>query len=85
MTIPAHDDADVLDTEFMAVNAFKEEGAFLLQAGTASAALTRRLAAAHPSVQRFMVSRDELAGWAYQFARAVAIGSEYHTDASEPT
>ncbi len=83
--MPAHDDADVLDTEFMAVNAFKEEGAFLLQASSASAALVRRIAAAHPSVRTFMVSRDELEGWAYQFTRAVAIASEFHVDAAEST
>lgn len=83
MNLPAHD--DVLDTELLAVNAFKEEGAFLLQAGLASAALNRRIAAAHPNVRVFQVSRDELEAWAYQFTRAVAIASEFHVDASEPT
>ncbi len=78
-------DADVIDTEFLAVNAFKEEGAFLHQAGLASAALNRRIAAAHPNVKVFQVTRDELETWAFQFTRSVAIGCEYHTDAAEPT
>ncbi len=83
MAAVTHDDSDVFDTEFLAVNAFKEEGAFLLQAGLASAALNQRIAAAHPSVQRFLVSRGELEAWAYQLTRAVAIASEFHVDASE--
>lgn len=78
-------DDDVIDTELLAVNEFKEEGAFLFQAGQAAGALNRRILAAHPSVQRFMVTRSELEGWAYQFTRSVTIAAEYHCDASEPT
>ena len=85
MTRAAHEHAGVLDTEFLAVNQFKEEGAFLHLAGLASAALNRRIAAANPNVKVFQVSRSELEGWAYQFTRSVAIAVEYHCDASEPT
>lgn len=76
---------DVLDTETLSVNAFKEEGAFLHQAGLAAASLTRRLCVADPRVTVFRITRDELEGWAYQLTRAVAVASEYHCDASEPT
>jgi len=72
------------DTEMLAANAFKEEGAFLHQAREAASALERRLRDANPSVKRFILTRDELEALSGQFTRAVAIGVEYHLDLAEP-
>lgn len=82
-TLNAADDGFVRDTDTLAVNNFKEEGAFLLLAQLSSAALTKRIAATDRRVKVFRISRDELETLAYQFKRAVVIASECHIAESE--
>lgn len=69
------------DTEAMAVNAFKEEGAFLFRAQQMSDALAKRLLNSHESVKRFQLTRDEMAEYAYLLARVTCIAGEYHIGA----
>lgn len=70
------------DTEALAVNAFKEEGALLFKAQQTADALAKRLLNAHEAVQRFQFTRAEVADYAYLLARAVAVASEYHCGAA---
>ena len=70
----------IADTERLAVNAFKDEGAFLHRARLASNALAKRIADAHPNVRTFVLSRDELTELSTTLTRAVNIGAEYHID-----
>lgn len=72
-----------LDPEAAAVQEFKDEGVFLFTADRAADTLKRRLAQAHSSVRTFHLTRDELEQIADQFARAVAIASEYHLGAAD--
>ncbi len=71
------------DSEAMALAAFKDEGAFLLSADIAAEALLKRVEQAQPTAEIFAFTRDEVAKLAADFKRAVAIGKEYHIDASD--
>lgn len=70
------------DTDMLAVNAFKEEGAFLFFAEQAAAGLARRIATG-PRQSFVTIARDELEELSAQFTRAVAIGKEYHLGAAD--
>lgn len=74
---------ETVDAETLAVNAFKEEGAFLHQARAAADTLERRLRATDPTVRHFVLTRDELSALSGQFSRSVAISVEYHLGYAE--
>lgn len=82
MTTPP-DIPHAVDAGTLAANALKAEGVFLHRARVASDSLRQRLACAHPNVQTFKLSRDEMETLVKQFGGTVDIAVDYHIGAAE--
>lgn len=72
------------DTEALAVNAFKDEGAFLFKAQQMADAMGQRILNSHAYVRYFHLTREEFTEYAYLLSRAVTVAAEYHCGCQPP-